>query len=293
MVRYKIVKEHVGRERVSYPWRAIFLPALTTAEPGGEEYTKWTLENDHLVNFQVLEIHKPEANRLAMDLHNRWQSVKNIDDLEIQRILGELEKIRAKPLDQLSPLERWAYNARNMSEYSGNVNLLCLMAKALSVYSGDVLEVFCGHNSYFTAKKDRKITALDYCEESLTRFAHKKAKRICCDLNQVKEVGDLSFLEDNSFDAVSICFGYKYPHDIVTLMSEFRRILKPGGVLSFIESYTHAYAEIAIRKFDRGKIRKQLVRAGFSKVSVLPINQTPGMYKQKAKSLVYQAKAIK
>lgn len=195
MVQFKYITEHKERKG-GYPYRVVWVPHLTVLTPGLQEHTDWTLdpENAWMVNFHVEIDDKPQAEILSKELWDRWTATKDPNDTEVIRIATELKKLRAKDHSDFTPLERWTWNALQMMEYSGNVNLLVLIFKKLSRYRGRIMEVFCGHNSYFTKKKGSSITALDYCESSLLRYTHQDAERICCDLNQVQDVGDLDFL---------------------------------------------------------------------------------------------------
>ena len=162
MVQYKIIKEYAERVRAPHPYRAILIPSLTDARPGSLAHVLWAAENDHLVNLTVTAEDKPHASELVCQLYNNWLRMKDLKDPEAVRLIAELKKLKVKDFSEFTPIERWSQNAKSMVEYSGDVNLMCLIAQNLSTYTGNVLEVFCGHNSYFERKRGRNITALDY-----------------------------------------------------------------------------------------------------------------------------------
>jgi len=286
MVQYKIVADYTDRVPV-YPTKMIQIPRLTKAKLGDDEYYTWELQNSWANDFNVWPEDRSYAKRLAEELYYRWQIVDDVSDSEIVRIVAELKKMRVNDDLQRSALEQWEWYSRQLIDYSGSTALSVHITSRLSQYQGDILEAFCGHNSYFGVSKERTITALDYCEGSLRRYVHSDAKRICCDLNQVEQVGDLSFLDDRSFDVISICFGYKYPHDVVLLMSEFKRILRLGGVLSFVESEMHEFPRLKQRKFNEYLIQNDLNAAGFSKIEVDPICGVSGDSRLNESELVW------
>jgi ubiquinone/menaquinone biosynthesis C-methylase UbiE len=87
-------------------------------------------------------------------------------------------------------------------------------------------------------------------------------------LNQLAKGESLSFFDSNMFDAVSVCFGYKYPEDIVSVMREFFRILKPGGSLLFFEAEGHEFPKYVKRGLDSERFRAELMSVGFKSVRI-------------------------
>lgn len=191
------------------------------------------------------------------------------------------------------PANRWAWNALNLTDYAGDANDFCTIAVSLRPLKGRILEAMCGHHSYFARKSGATITAIDFCRESLLRYPHKSAKRVCCDLNQISGGETLHFFKENYFDAISICFGYKYPDNIDALISEFKRILKSGGKLSFVESAIHSYKELAKRDFSPRLIKRSLHRAGFENVCVTRLSQGRAIIMKGLDSSIYQVQSTK
>ena len=261
MIKFTEISESVERKPV-YPERRVWLPHLTTAQQGSAEHLKWMDENRWMVNYDVFMDNKPQALQLAQQLDKAFK--ENPQHVDIPKILTYLRKLRVKEHAELDPIERWTRCAFQLVEYAGGPNVHRSIRKRLSKYSGKVLEAMCGHMSYFPEVPRRKVTALDYCQVSLKRYPFPKRRRIECDLNQITDGAQLHFFKESEFDTISICFGFKYPKDIVSLVNEFRRILKPGGVLSFVENPSHGYEDLCQRKFDRN-IVEILKGAGYSR----------------------------
>ena len=104
-----------------------------------------------------------------------------------------------------------------------------------------VLDVACGTGdlSEAFAEAGALVTGVDYTPRMLELARHKATRRLwrrgavaptflhgdATDLDQSKK----------SFDAVSIAFGLRNVGDVDAAMGEFRRVLRPGGVLAVLE----------------------------------------------------------
>jgi SAM-dependent methyltransferase len=170
----------------------------------------------------------------------------------------------------MTPRDTWENGAYQLTKYHGCDLILASLWKELSSYTGEILEAMCGHISYFAETENTSVTALDYCRASLERYPFPKRRRVCCDLDRIRNGTQLPF-ETAQFDVVSICFGFKYPEDIHSLGREFRRIIKPGGTLSFIENPTHQYQALIKRQFSPELAQEILLSCGFKSVKVKTI----------------------
>jgi len=265
MIKFKEVTKTKER-KFNHPYRNVVLPRLTQHPFGTEEHNEWIFENMWLVNFSVRDYNKAQAVQLAFELDSVYKA--NPEDPKIKEILAELRGMRINTFGDKSALETWELGAYQMVNYCGCPNVWDLIAHEIDLYSGEVLEAMCGHHSYFlTEKEGRNITALDYCEESLEKYSHPARRRICCDLNQINGNNTLHLFQDESFDVVSICFGYKYVKHILNLLREFHRILKPDGVLSFVENPRSGYEQFYKRQFRVDNAEKLLLKAGFKHVT--------------------------
>jgi SAM-dependent methyltransferase len=252
------------KERKSeYLLRHIFLPQLTHAEPGSPEADRWIEENWWMMNFSVFKDDKPRAQELARELDEAFR--ESAQNPRIPEILEMLRAIRHKDRHDYTSLEIWTDGAYQMVDYAGGYHVHKMIRSRLQKYSGNILEAMCGHISYLEDSDNRTITALDYCELSLEKYPFPKRRRICCDLDQIRSENHLHFFKDEEFDAISICFGYKYPKNIVLVAREFRRILRYGGVLSFIENPEHGYKKQLQRNLN-SQITNVLQNADFREI---------------------------
>lgn len=266
----------IVERKPEYPLRIVHLPRLTTAPFGTDEHEAWVRQNTWMVHFQVFKTDKDEAHSLALELEKLFEADPTMNK-RAEEIIARLRELRRKdPQQSGDPLVAWSHSAYQLVNYASNEEVWKAIYTALGKYSGQVLEAMCGHHSYLMEQKGRVVTALDYCRESLERYKFPARRRILCDLNQVQGNDRLHFFSEGQFDAISICFGFKYPLQLDALLKEFRRILKPGGVLSFIENPASGYPKLCKREFKAESAIEIIGQAGFSEVDckVLPITKS-------------------
>lgn len=265
MIAYREVTA-VAKREFEYPQRYVVLPRLTIAPFRSPEYERWVEENWWMVDYSVHMDDKKKAVALSYELERAF--TENPDHPEIPRILDRLRKLRSNNFARRTALEHWSHSAYQLVEYCGYPQERETITKRLDRYSGEVLEAMCGHSTYFEESACRTVTALDFCAASLERYPVPSRRRIECNLNRIRGRNSMAFFETASFDTVSICFGFRYPRYIRALVGEFRRILKPSGILSFIENPAHGYENLCRRMFVPEEAREILCTAGYSSVQI-------------------------
>lgn len=81
-----------------------------------------------------------------------------------------------------------------------------------------------------------KITGVDFCQQMLEIAAQKiAARRLAGRIELVEADCSSTPFEAESFDALTISFGFRNFHDRQKSLSEINRILKPGGRLCILE----------------------------------------------------------
>lgn len=279
----------VTERKITYPDRYVVLPRLTNAPFPSKEHEQWVQENWWMVDYSVFMDNKPEAEELAKQLQQAFS--ENSAHADIPKILDRLRVLRVRDVDKMTPLEYWTRSAYQLANYCGDREVFEVIRTRLEGYTGEILEVMCGHTSYFLESPKQKVTALDYCKLSLERYPFPERRRIECDINQVHDGGKLDFFKDEQFDAVSICFGIKYPKYINELVCEFKRILRPSGILSFIENPHHGYTHLYHREFIQKDVRSILSQSGFKSVRIDPIEIPTWNYADRGTFYHVQARA--
>jgi SAM-dependent methyltransferase len=249
-----------------YPERWVALPRLTLAAFRTPEHDQWVEDNGWMVDYSVFMDDKEKAKGLAEKLQEAF--LQNPSHPDIPSLVSELWRLRSKSLEERTALEYWTHSAYQLADYCGGFDPYNTIRGRLKGYSGEILEAMCGHITYFGESSKRNVIALDYCRTSLERYPFPHRRRIQCDLDQVSGTAQLPFFSEGALDAISICFGFKYPRHIEKLVTEFRRILKPSGILSFIENPGHGYENLCLRRFNQKEIRELLKTAGFDSVTI-------------------------
>lgn len=196
--------------------------------------------------------------------------LRNYHDPKLEMLQNEMLSLKKTSLDK-TPMDYWDNGAYDLINYSLNPIIFKTLQSLLNLYTGTILEAMCGHNSYFiegTIQSHRTVVALDFCENSLERYVYPSRRRILCDLDQLDGTDTLQFFDTEHFDVVSICFGFKYPKNLAAVVKEFHRILKPNGILSFVENETYGYNAIAQRHFTPEELADIFVNAGYRNIEM-------------------------
>ena len=78
------------------------------------------------------------------------------------------------------------------------------------------------------------VTGVDFCEEMLTVAKGKRQRKLKNVSFLLSDANDLVF-PDNTFDVVTVSFGIRNIPDTVAVLTEIKRVLKPGGEFFCLE----------------------------------------------------------
>jgi SAM-dependent methyltransferase len=291
MVPCEIVTTVVPREPL-YPGRHVNLPRLTTAACGTKEHDTWVHDHFWMVDYQVLFTQKAKALALAEELRAAFN--RSPDHPEIPRLVSELKALHCSPEDR-TPLDEWRWMAYQMPDDIGGgaETKKKIRAHLSDRYAGcvNILEAMCGFNSYLAPRVGQTVIALDYCREALERYPYPERKRVRCDLNQLSDDEQLECFGDEQFDAISICFGFRYLHDPVMTFRSLRRSLKENGVLSFVENPGHGYNDICRREFSPDHCERVLWQAGFRSITRKRLPFTTDSFEKRSGYYFYHVEA--
>lgn len=175
-------------------------------------------------------------------------------------------------------------------------------------HPGAVLDLATGSGDVAFALADglppgTPITGMDFCQPMLDEAVKKRSDSRRWTQIEFRQGDGMALpLPDRSFDAVTISFGLRNMADRHKALSEMRRVLRPGGRLFVLEfsqpffwfrPFYYAYLKFvlpviagvvtgdksayeylcgSIELFpDRAGISAEILRAGFSSVSAIPL----------------------
>lgn len=101
----------------------------------------------------------------------------------------------------------------------------------------DVLDLGCGagHVSFHVAPSVNKVVAYDLSESMLEVVAASSAAKHLGNIETVQGVAESLPFADNSFDFVFSRYSAHHWQDLGIALREVRRVLKPSGVVAFID----------------------------------------------------------
>ncbi len=111
----------------------------------------------------------------------------------------------------------------------------------------EVLDVACGTGDLtmaFARAGAARVVGADFTREMLDIAEHKKPARSADTITYVEADAQQLPFDDASFDVVSIAFGIRNVQEPERAISEFARVLRPGGRLVILEFDTPMFAPV-------------------------------------------------
>jgi len=255
-------EKHIG---LTYPVPDQFADVCTE-----QQAERWWLDI-WWVNYSVDVDNKIKAKELALKLHYLMEAA---DVAGATKVINELYAMRCPMAFERTPRQDWDYMLNQMPQDLGGSRFKEPLRDIFgNRYSGKILEAMCGFNSFFRDSECVEVVATDYSKPGLELYDFPNRRRILFDLDLISSSEDrLPFANDSEYDVVSICFGYKYLKNPQMALSAFRRAIKPGGKIVFVEMLGAGYTNLTLREFDSYKCAAALESAGFARVG---INEDP------------------
>ena len=123
--------------------------------------------------------------------------------------------------------------------------------------SGRVLDLMSGPSRYFDYPHN--VVAADVSGAVLAK--NKSPKRVQCSIDSGTEGGARLPFRTNSFDAVTIVHGIAYLKAVDKVLTEAKRVLKPGGKIVIIGSPWFR-ASIAVNRLSARQLSRKLAKLG-------------------------------
>ncbi len=232
-------------------------------------------EYEWMYSYSVESDDKSEAVGLSQELYEILITGTDFEDLACQRVIKELYDLRVRHWSELDKDKVWDQVASHMPEDIGGLHKDTIMYLMSSIHRGTVLESMCGFNSYLLPHVDRNVIAMDYSENMLKKYEYPERMRVQFDLNELP-TSNIEF-PDNYFDSIIFVKGYKYLDRPTRVFKEYFRILKSGGMLSFVESQHAMYTDLAVQNLCVKTAKNDVEQSGFVYCNVrnLPFRESP------------------
>ncbi len=272
-VLFEMVTETVSRVPFCSEKRVLLPMPVKEPVVFTPEWDKWMNMYWWMVDYSVEPKNKAEATGLSFELDKLLKS--DPQNCRITAIIEELRLLRVRESGELSDMEQWDRTALWLpDDIGGGANNRAFITDLLSgECQGVVLEAMCGFHSYLLPSDSREVVALDYSTEALKRYPFPERKRIRCDLNQVFSGAEIPCFTPEQFDAVTFCFGFRCLAYPPYLFMELLRILRPGGMVVFIENPKSGYLDLCKREFCPRTCKALLEEVGFTSYSISVFNE--------------------
>jgi SAM-dependent methyltransferase len=219
------------------------LPPKPDERTAFEQYLDWATEHYWLHNYHLYVEDKTRAVELARQIESTMQAGNREEAL---KLLEQLRWLRMADSTEMARDKRWDFKMAQMPEDMGGPNKSRIRDFLSRRNHGRVLEAMCGFRTYYKPSPTREVVGMDFSREALERYPSDRV-RIQFDLNEMDDSG-LDFLGCESFDVVSICFGYNYLQNPALVFRRVSEILKPGGRITLVENPRQGYWDLAFQK---------------------------------------------
>lgn len=253
------------------PFPRVELPRDPRQETSPKTHLFSSKQESRILNFSVsranLEFAKEEAIKA-------WSFFEEGKYDEMNQVVKELLPLYESFHTCRDPVYMWENVAYQMPTEMGiHESCKANIRRRLSSLSkeGVILEAFAGYNSFIDDSEKNHVIATDYCLPALERYPFPGRKRIQFDLNLLNGNNQWGDFEDETFDSIVLCCGYKYPRRIKHVLREFCRILKPSGVLRMVENPAAGFTQIVRRDFSKESCLQSFKATGFKEVDIQQI----------------------